>query len=150
MSFSKIIVIIVFTLLTFNFVNAATGVNLEASLKWINKTVNDRNWELSIDELTYSILALNVNNYDVQKGIEELKSRKSGDGSFGNKVYDTSLAIIALNENKEDISSSVSWLLQQQIKAQSQGSWLIEIKTEQSGSCSVSLSDTDPVSFNIE
>ena len=150
MSFSKIIVIIVFTLLTFNFVNAAAEVNLEASLKWINKTAIDRNWELSIDELTYSILALSANNYNVQKGIEELKSRKSGDGSFGNKVYDTSLAIITLNENKEDVSSSVNWLLQQQIKAQSQGSWLIEIKTEQSGSCSVSLSDTDPVSFNIE
>ena len=146
---NKVIVFIVFLLLIPIYVNAANDFNLDASLNWINKTVNERNWDLNIDELTYSILALSSNRYDVQKGLDKLISRRSEDGSWNNRVYDTSLAIIALNQNGKDVSNSVNWLLQQQIKAQSQGTWLVEIRTEQSGSCSVALRDQNPITFQV-
>lgn len=150
MSFNiKRITIVISLLLLLEFSGAATDTNLDAGLKFINKSVNEQNWELTIDELTYAILALGSNGYAVGNGLDELKSRQSGDGSWNNRVYDTSLAIIALHENNQDINNAVNWLLSQQIKAESQGKWLIEIKTAQSGSCSVSSRDGNPVSFDV-
>ncbi|MBS3149301.1 hypothetical protein J4455_01225 [Candidatus Woesearchaeota archaeon] len=150
MGFStKIITITIFLILFLEFTDAANDVNLNAGLKWINKSSVERNWDLSIDELTYSILALSSNGYNVKNGIDKLKSKQSGDGSWNNRVYDTSLAIIALHENNENVDSSVNWLLSQEIKAENQGSWLVEIKTDQVGSCTVSSRNGNPVNFEV-
>ena len=143
---------LIFAVLIFLFVDsvfADNDFNLDASLKWINKTVLERDWSGSNDEISYTILALSANAYNVEEGINELTSKRSGDGSWNNDVYDTSLAILALHRNNKNVESSVNWLMQQQIKAQNQGRWLVQIRTDQLGSCGLSLSDSEPVSFNV-
>ena len=128
-------------------VNAQTE---DAGFQWLNKSVSDVNWKISTQAASWSILALGKNNYNVDSGVDVLLHRRNLNGGWNNNVKDSSLAILALEESDVDISKSVEWLLKKQQKANTDGSWLIQIKTENEGSCEVSVDEGDTKTFTVD
>lgn len=122
------------------------------TLSWLNKTLVENDWNYNIDEISFGILALKSKNYDVKRGVDKLLELQSSDGSWGQNIQDTSLAIIALDKvgKKNEIKNSISWLLDKQEKASSGGNWLLQIIAGNDGECDVSISEQgSPVTFFV-
>lgn len=121
------------------------------TLKWLNKTLVDGDWNFDVDEISFGILALKSKNYNIKDGVDRLLELKGSDGSFGGSVQDTALAIIALDKagKRDEVKDSIAWLLDKQEKANTGGDWLLQIIATNDGECDVSLSDFSPVTFFV-
>ncbi len=143
----KLVLFVLFIILLVKIGYAQTE---DAGFIWLNKSVNDVNWKISTQAASWSILALGKNGYNVDQGIDVLQHRKNLNGGWNNNVKDSSLAILALKESDVDISKSVEWLLKKQQKANTDGNWLIQIKTENEGSCEVSVDEGETKTFIVD
>lgn len=121
------------------------------TLKWLNKTLLESDWNFDVDEISFGMLALKSKNYDIKDGVNKLLELKRSDGSFGGNVQDTALAIIALDKagKRAEIKDSISWLLDKQEKANTGGDWLLQIIATNDGECDVLVSDFSPVTFFV-
>ena len=153
---------LIFIINIFIFLNSLLIVNAEAqnfslaqSYKWLNNTLGEKNFdptnpEIGYDGLSLSILALGTGNYNQQFAIDRLKNLQSDDGSWNGNIIDTSFAALALYKTGNDVTKSAKWLLGKQIQAATSGNWLVQIKTTNSGKCTVSLNENEGVEFEVD
>lgn len=153
---------LIFIIGIFVFLNSFLIVNAEAqnfslaqSYKWLNNTLGEKNFdptnpEIGYDGFSLSILALGTGNYNQQFAIDRLKNLQSDDGSWNGNIIDTSFATLALYKTGNDVDKSSKWLLGKQIPAATSGNWLVQIKTTNSGKCTVSLNENEGIEFEVD
>ncbi|MFH1840512.1 MAG: hypothetical protein ABH849_05170 [Nanoarchaeota archaeon] len=130
-----VIIFVFLSLLMSSLVTAE--VDEAAGFAWLNKTMAGQNWNRpSIDEIAISIIALRNAGYDVQRGVDKLLARKTGDSWQGNP-YDTAWATLALYKEGHDVGRYITWLQANDRKAYSDGNWLIQILTDDAGACMI-------------
>ena len=146
----KFVLIIFVFFLIFPISYAADEFNINKAYVWLNSSINSRNWDLNVDELSYGILALDKAGSDVSKGVTVLEGKKRSDGSWNGKVYDTSLAILALSSKNRNIDSSVLWIIDKQRQSRSTGEWLVQIRSDSDyGNCDINMGErTKTFTFN--
>lgn len=137
---SSFIVGLVFTIILLNvcFVNAETNTsdfNASKAFEWLYNEMDDANWRKPTDTLAFSILALRNEGYDIRNGTEELKDAESN--NHWDSISGSALATLALYKTGENVTDEIDWLLDQQMRALSDGNWLIQFLAEESGECRI-------------
>ena len=112
--------------------------NKQDSIKWLQKNTN---WQQApVQDATFSLLTLKANNIDVNAQASILLQREDQLNCYprGNcNVKDTAFALLFLDEFNQDTNKTLTWLASTETKAQISGNWLIQILTNNNGTCSI-------------
>ncbi|MBL7147771.1 MAG: hypothetical protein ISS82_03010, partial [Nanoarchaeota archaeon] len=123
----KLILVILLFFISLSCVSA-NNYSKSDGLNWLNSHVS---WaSASIEDVSFALLALNSNNYDITTGLGFLKSRKDTTGCYPTgacTTKDTALAALALSELGEDITNQLNWINQTLKQADVTGAWIIQI-----------------------
>src|SRR3989344_6827949 len=103
----KVLIVVIF-LFSLSLVNAD---NITIGLDWLENNII---WDTaSIEDVSFTLLALDANNRNTNVGLIKLNQRKDNSGCFpiGNcNSKDTALATLALYNLGENIISQLTWL----------------------------------------
>jgi len=109
-------------------------VDVAKAYEWLYGQVNESWDSLSASDTALSILALR-GKYDVEDGVDRLKSLESGD-NWGD-IKSSSLAVLALYKSGEEVEDEIAWLVGEQKKARTDGNWFIQLATNHGGRCTL-------------
>ena len=124
----RVIILTLIFLISLSFVSASNYSKTDA-LDWLS-TTNIQWGTAPIEEISFTLLALDSNDYDTTGGLNFLKSRKDTAGCYPSgscTSKDTALATLALSELGEDVTVQLNWLNDTLKKADISGDWMIQI-----------------------
>ncbi len=133
-----IFVLILFSLNVF-------AANLTEAYNWLNTQTPTEVYSAS-----WAVIALK----EVSGGssfIQYLKNQKDSQDCWPKgscKAKETALAALALSKNGENVDKSLEWLNSKQEISLS-GEWLLQIKTEGTGTCDITYTTTSPITKKI-
>jgi len=126
----RVIILTLIFLISLSFVSASNYSKTDA-LNWLNANIQLDT--APIEEVSFTLLALDSNDYDTTGGLNFLKSRKDVSGCYPPTTTDsctskaTALAALALSELGEDVTVQLTWLNDTLKKADISGDWMIQI-----------------------
>jgi len=143
-----IIFLFLLNLIFLNFASAENS-NITNGLNWLNSNIV---WgSSSIEDMSFTLLAFENNDYDTSIGLVYLNQKKDPAGCFpigGCNTKDTALAALALYKLDQNIDLQLTWLNSSLTSASVEGNWIIQIVTSNSGSCSFGYDNLNS-SFDI-
>jgi len=122
-------------------VNAQTNASQEKinlAYNWLANAVST--WPSSTEDNSLALLALSYDDRLASSGKSELLSKSNANECWPPicKIKPTALAILALNNLKENMETADSWLLAQQKSfTDTEAVWYLQIDSEESANCSI-------------
>jgi len=138
----ELILLLVFALaISAASVSAQTAANQEKinlAYNWLANAVST--WPSSTEDNSLALLALSYDDRLASSGKFELLSKSSANECWPSicRIKPTALAVLALNNLKENMETADSWLLSQQKSfTDTEAAWYLQIDSEESANCSI-------------
>ncbi len=120
---------------------------------WLIEQLELSNWGNDVETISWAVLALYSSNYEeYQVGVDRLLDLRAPVGNNWGTVFDTSMAVLALDTVGEDVEDAVEWLMDQQQPNLAGGQWLIQFNPDDDdtqATCAIGYEGTE-TQFTME
>ncbi len=119
---------------------SAAAFDANSAYAWLRSRSVNGGYNNNVIDTSAAILALGVQQFPVTEEVVYLDSQKNQAGCWPGascRVKDTAFAVLALKSVGADVSDAESWLYEASSAVALDGSWLLQVKTQDSGTCTL-------------
>jgi len=140
---------LVFSAASVNAQTAATTTKINLAYNWLANAVST--WPSSTEDSSLALLALSYDDRIASLGRSELFSKSNANECWPSicRIKPTALAVLALNNLKENMETADSWLIEQQKSfTDTEAAWYLQIDSAESANCSISYDGSYSISLD--